>query len=64
MTRPVIFAALWVAGDLDRPKQKQLDAVSADCVRRRRTILEIAHGSQRVIPERIDCDLCRFLDGG
>ena len=68
VTRADAFAALWDGGVYDRPMQKQLDVV----IRSLRStltecglgaLLEMKHGSLRVRPELMDCDLYRFLDG-
>lgn len=68
ITRANAFAVLW--GDIlyDRPMQKQLDVV----IRSLRTtlkeygideIFEMQSGMMRICPEKLDCDLYRFLDG-
>jgi two-component SAPR family response regulator len=68
VTRPQIFAALWEDVPYDRSRQKQLDVV----IRSLRAtleeagileILDLRRGALRVIPEKLDCDLYRFLDG-
>ena len=68
VTRREAFAVLWERGNYDRPMQKQLDAV----IRSMRNtleengvgdIVEMAHGTLRVVPERISCDFYRFIDG-
>ena len=67
-SRREAFAALWERGNYDRSMQKQLDAV----IRSMRgtlaengagDIVEMERGVLRVVPERIDCDLYRFIDG-
>ncbi len=68
VTRPAIFAALWEEGLYDRPKQKYLDTVIRslrDTLRAAGVgdILEIRGGYLRIRPERLDCDLYRFLKG-
>lgn len=68
VTRPQIFAALWEDVPYDRSMQKQLDVVVRSL---RKTlgeagiseILELRQGVFRVVPERLDCDLYRFLRG-
>lgn len=68
VTRASIFAALWEEGTYDRSRQKYLDVIIRSL---RKTlaeygigdILEMQRGSLRICPEKIDCDLYRFLDG-
>ena len=68
VSRPEAFAVLWEDVFYDRAMQKQMDVV----VRSLRATLEEAgageifemqSGWMRVLPERMDCDLYRFLDG-
>ena len=68
VTRPQIFAAMWEDVPYDRSMQKQLDVV----IRSLRTtladagiseILELRPGVFRILPEKLDCDLYRFLEG-
>ncbi len=68
VTRAEIFAVLWESGEYDRAMQKQVDVI----IRSLRDtlalygvgeILELKRGSIRICPERVDCDLYRFLDG-
>ena len=68
VTKAELFAALWEDRAYDRGMQKQLD----NNVRSLRNtlreygiedILEISRGTLRVCPERIVCDLYRFLEG-
>ena len=68
VTRPQIFAAMWEDVPYDRSMQKQLDVV----IRSLRTtleeagiseILELRQGVFRIVPEKLDCDLYRFLKG-
>ena len=68
VTRAEAFAALWEDANYDRSMQKQLDVI----VRSLRTtledngignILEMKSGFIRVVPELIDCDLYRFMNG-
>ena len=68
VSRADIFSALWEGGMYDRPRQKQLDVV----VRSLRDtldkygvseILEMKHGVLRVVPEKMNCDFYRFLEG-
>ena len=68
VTRAEAFAALWEDGVYDRRMQKQLDVVLRSL---RETlqrygiddILEVQKGSLRICPEKLDCDLYRFLQG-
>ena len=68
ITRPEAAATLWEDSFYDRSMQKQLDVV----IRSLRStldeygigdILEIQRGFIRIVPERMDCDLYRFLAG-
>ena len=68
VTRPQIFAAMWEDVPYNRSMQKQLDVV----IRSLRAtlddygiseLLELRHGMLRVIPEKMECDLYRFLHG-
>ncbi len=68
VSRPEAFAVLWEDVFYDRAMQKQMDVV----VRSLRTtleeagigeIFEIRSGWMRILPERMDSDLFRFLDG-
>lgn len=68
VTRREAFAVLWEHGRYDRPMQKQLDAV----IRSMRStledngvgdIVEMQRGTLRIVPERINCDLYRFIKG-
>ena len=68
VSRPEAFAVLWEDAFYDRAMQKQMDVV----VRSLRSTLEEAgageifemqSGWMRVLPERMDSDLYRFLDG-
>ncbi len=68
ITRATAFAVLWEDGMYDRSMQKQLDVV----IRSLRStlknagaedILEMKQGTLRICPEKLDCDLYRFLGG-
>lgn len=68
ITRAAAAAVLWEDSLYDRSLQKQLDVI----VRSLRAALEkagvgdvfeIRNGMMRVLPERLDCDLYRFLSG-
>ena len=68
VSRPEAFAVLWEDAFYDRAMQKQMDVV----VRSLRSTLEEAgageifemqSGWMRVLPERMDSDLYRFLEG-
>ena len=68
VTRANAFAALWEGRLYDRAMQKQLDVV----IRSLRStlekygigdIMELRKGSLRAVPEKLDCDLYRFMDG-
>ena len=68
ISRAEAFAALWENGVYDRSMQKQLDVIIRslrDTLHQYRIseIFEIRAGVMRVLPERFDCDLYRFLDG-
>ncbi|SEF80138.1 Two-component response regulator, SAPR family, consists of REC, wHTH and BTAD domains [Eubacterium ruminantium] len=67
-TRTDIFAVLWEEGIYDRSKQKQLDVM----IRSLRDtlneygisdILSVEKGALRICPEKIDCDMYRFMEG-
>lgn len=68
VSRPEAFAVLWEDIFYDRAMQKQMDVV----IRSLRStleeagvgeIFEIQSGWMRILPERMDSDLFRFLDG-
>ena len=68
VTRAEIFATLWEEGEYDRAMQKQLDVI----IRSLRAsleeygieeIFEMNRGLIRICPEKVDCDLYRFLGG-
>ncbi len=68
ITRATAFAVLWEDAVYDRSMQKQLDVI----IRSLRSALESAgaedifemkQGAMRVCPEKIDCDMYRFLNG-
>ncbi len=68
ITRATAYAVLWEEGVYDRSMQKQLDVI----IRSLRAtlkkvgaedILEMKQGALRVCPEKLDCDLYRFLAG-
>ena len=68
ISRATAFAVLWEEGVYDRSMQKQLDVI----IRSLRStlqsvgaeaILEMKQGTLRICPERLDCDLYRFLSG-
>ena len=68
VTRAELAAVLWEDRNYDRKLQKQLDVY----IRSLRDslneygiadILDMQHGSLRVVPESFDCDLYRFLSG-
>lgn len=68
ITRSEAFAVLWGQRAYDRGMQKQLDVVIRSM---RKTldehgacgIVEMERGTLRVVPELLDCDLYRFVDG-
>lgn len=68
VTRAQIYASLWEEGEYDHSRQKYLDVIIRSL---RQTleqygvgdILEIKSGFLRIRPERIECDLYRFLRG-
>lgn len=68
ITRAAAFAVLYEDAEYDRKMQKQLDVI----IRSLRAtleeygigdIFELKNGAMRVLPEKMDCDLYRFLDG-
>jgi len=68
VTRAEVFSALWEEGNYDRSKQKYLDVIIRslrDTLSRFgvEDILQMQSGNLRVCPEKLDCDLYRFLAG-
>lgn len=68
VTRAELFAALWEDRAYDRGMQKQLDIYTRslrDTLREYKVeeIIEARRGLLRVKPEKIVCDLYRFLEG-
>ncbi len=68
ITRAAAFAVLWEEGAYDRSMQKQLDVVIRSLRATLKNvgaedILEMKQGALRICPERLDCDLFRFLAG-
>jgi two-component SAPR family response regulator len=67
ISRKDLFYILWEDDDYDRAKQKYLDTI----IRSLKDTLEeygildifdVESGMMRVVPEKLDCDLYRFLD--
>ncbi len=67
VARKDLFYLLWEDDDYDRAKQKYLDTI----IRSLRDtleeygisdIFELEKGMMRIVPEKLDCDLYRFLD--
>lgn len=67
VSRKDMFYILWEDDDYDRAKQKYLDTI----IRSLRDtleeydiadIFELESGMMRIVPEKLDCDLYRFLD--
>lgn len=68
ITRATAFAVLWEEGVYDRSMQKQLDVIIRSLRATLRdvgaeSILEMKQGTLRICPEKLDCDLFRFLRG-
>ncbi len=68
VTRKEAFAALWEDREYDVSMQKQMDVVIRslrDTLRKYGAddIFELKNRTMRIIPELIQCDLFRFLDG-
>ena len=68
MTRSEVFHVLWGEEEYTRAKQKMLDVI----IRSLRStleengigdILQIEQGTLRIVPEALDCDLYRLLNG-
>ncbi|MBR1560925.1 MAG: response regulator [Clostridia bacterium] len=67
VTRREIFSALWEDGAYDHSQQKYLDVIvrglrDALAARGVEDILEVKSGFLRIRPERLSCDLYRFLE--
>ena len=67
ISRKDLFYILWEDDDYDRAKQKYLDTIIRSLKDTLEEygisdIFEIEKGLMRVVPEKIDCDLYRFLD--
>lgn len=68
ITRKTAFAALWGDAAYDRSMQKQLDVVIRSLRATLKSVgaedvLEMKQGALRICPEKLDCDLYRFLGG-
>lgn len=68
ITRATAAAVLWEDLPYDRSLQKQLDVIirslrAALEAANAQDIFEIRNGVMRVLPEKLDCDLYRFLAG-
>ena len=68
ITRATAFAVLWEEGVYDRSMQKQLDVVIRSLRATLKSVgaedvLEMKQGALRICPEKLDCDLYRFLGG-
>ena len=68
VTRQDAFAALWEDRVYDVSMQKQMDVVIRslrDTLQKNGIgdLLELKHRNLRILPERIDCDVYRFLEG-
>ncbi len=68
VSRSEAFTTLWESGTYDRSRQKQLDVIIRslkDTLNQYgiSDILEIKSGIMRIVPEKVDCDLYRFLNG-
>ena len=68
VTRAEAFSALWEDGMYDRAMQKQMDVVVRslrDTLKEYEIsdIMEMQSGSMRIVPELIDCDMYRYLEG-
>ena len=67
VSRKDMFYILWEDDDYDRAKQKYLDTIIRSLKDTLEEydisdIFELERGMLRVIPEKLDCDLYRFLD--
>ena len=68
VTRQDAFAALWEDREYDVSMQKQMDVVIRslrDTLKKYGIgdLLELKHHNLRILPELIDCDMYRFLEG-
>lgn len=68
VTRGDAFSVIFEDEEYDRSKQKQFDVILRslrDTLREYdiESIYEVEHGTLRIVPEKIDCDLYRFFDG-
>lgn len=67
VSRKDIFYILWEDDDYDRAKQKYLDTIIRSLKETLdeygiSDIFETESGMMRIVPEKVDCDLFRFLD--
>lgn len=67
ISRKDLFYILWEEEDYDRAKQKYFDTIIRSLKKTLEEyniedILETEQGMMRVVPEKVDCDLYRFLD--
>ena len=68
VTRSEAFALLWEEGMYDRSMQKQLDVMIRSLKQTLESygigdILETQRGTLRLVPEKVDCDMYRMLNG-
>ena len=68
VTRAEAFAVLWEEVPYDRGMQKQLDVIIRSLRSTLReygldALMENRHGSLRIVPEMLDCDMYRLTDG-
>ena len=68
VTRAFLYAALFEEKAYDRRAQKYLDVIIRSLRQTLKEagageILEMSRGSLRICPEKLDCDMYRFLDG-
>ena len=68
VTRAEAFALLWEEGMYDRAMQKQLDVMIRSLKQTLESygisdIVEFQRGTLRLVPEKVDCDMFRMLNG-
>ena len=68
VTRSEAFSAMWEDEEYDRRMQKQFDVVVRSMKQTLEEagvsdVLEMKRGTLRILPEKVNCDMYRFLEG-